>query len=190
VRPFWWREPGRAEPFERHNQCKELVNGQNTRTLSAIPIGLIVSEGTVVNRPASHNDPDIPHFYGEKPLSGWKAVIDRVHAAGGIMAPQLWHMGVVAPKDTGWLPPAPFEGPSGYVAPGRIGGVAMTESDIAGTIQAFAQAAAESKALVFRNPYLPPLSECIPPTKGTTHEAPCALLFHLRPYLSSRAGDR
>jgi len=112
-------------------------------------VGLIVSEGTVVNRPASSNDPDIPHFYGEKPLSGWKAVIDRVHAAGGIMAPQLWHMGVVAPKDTGWLPPAPFEGPSGYVAPGRIGGVAMTESDIAKTIQAFAQAAAESKALGF-----------------------------------------
>ena len=112
-------------------------------------VGLIVSEGTVVNRPASSNDPDIPHFYGEKPLSGWKAVIDRVHAAGGLMAPQLWHMGVVAPKDTGWLPPAPFEGPSGYVAPGKIGGVAMTESDIAGTIQAFAQAAAESRALGF-----------------------------------------
>jgi 2,4-dienoyl-CoA reductase-like NADH-dependent reductase (Old Yellow Enzyme family) len=112
-------------------------------------VGLIVSEGTVVNRPASSNDPDIPHFYGEKPLSGWKAVIDRVHAAGGLMAPQLWHMGVVAPKDTGWLPPAPFEGPSGYVAPGRVGGVAMTESDIAETIQAFAQAAAESRALGF-----------------------------------------
>ena len=112
-------------------------------------VGLIVSEGTVVNRPASSNDADIPHFYGEKPLSGWKAVIDRVHAAGGLMAPQLWHMGVVAPKDTGWLPPTYFEGPSGYVAPGRIGGVAMTESDIAGTIQAFAQAAAESRALGF-----------------------------------------
>jgi 2,4-dienoyl-CoA reductase-like NADH-dependent reductase (Old Yellow Enzyme family) len=83
-------------------------------------VGLIVSEGTVVNRPASSNDPAIPHFYGEKPLSGWKAVIDGVHAAGGLMAPQLWHMGVVAPKDTG-LPPAPFEGPSGYVSPGAGG---------------------------------------------------------------------
>ena len=112
-------------------------------------VGLIVSEGTVVNRPASSNDPDIPHFHGERSLSGWKTVIDRVHAAGGPMAPQLWHMGVVAPKDTGWLPPTPFEGPSGYVAPGRLGGVAMTESDIAATIQAFAQAAAESRALGF-----------------------------------------
>ena len=59
-------------------------------------VGLIVSEGTVVNRPASSNDPNIPRFYGEKPLAGWKAVIDKVHAVGGIMAPQLWHMGVVA----------------------------------------------------------------------------------------------
>jgi 2,4-dienoyl-CoA reductase-like NADH-dependent reductase (Old Yellow Enzyme family) len=112
-------------------------------------VGLIVSEGTVVNRHASSNDPNIPRFFGAKPLSGWKSVIDRVHAAGGLMAPQLWHMGVVAPKDTGWLPPASFEGPSGYVAPGKIGGVAMTEADIAETVQAFAQAAAAAKALGF-----------------------------------------
>ena len=112
-------------------------------------VGLIVSEGTVVNRPASSYDPNFPHFYGEKALHGWKAVIDKVHAAGGVMAPQLWHVGVVAPGNSGWLPPAPFEGPSGYVAPGKIGGVAMTEQDIAETIRAFAQAAADAKALGF-----------------------------------------
>lgn len=112
-------------------------------------VGLIVSEGTVVNRPASSNDPNIPHFYGERPLAGWKTVIDKVHAVGGIMAPQLWHMGVVTPKPSGWLPPAPFEGPSGYVAPGKIGGVAMTEDDISETVRAFAQAAEEAKTLGF-----------------------------------------
>jgi 2,4-dienoyl-CoA reductase-like NADH-dependent reductase (Old Yellow Enzyme family) len=112
-------------------------------------VGLIISEGTVVNRPAASNDRDIPHFYGEKALGGWKTVIDKVHAVGGVMAPQLWHMGVVAAKDSGWLPPAPFEGPSGYVAPGKIGGIAMTEHDIAETIRAFAQAAADAKTLGF-----------------------------------------
>ncbi len=112
-------------------------------------VGLIISEGTVVNRPAASNDRDIPHFYGEKALGGWKAVIDKVHAVGGVMAPQLWHMGVVAAKDSGWLPPAPFEGPSGYVAPGKIGGIAMTEHDITETIRAFAQAAADAKTLGF-----------------------------------------
>jgi len=101
----------------------------------------------VVNRPSSSNDPDIPRFFGEKPLLGWKAVIDKVHADGGVMAPQLWHMGVVAPKSSTWLPPAPFEGPSGYVAPGKVGGVAMTEHDIADTIRAFAEAATQAKTL-------------------------------------------
>jgi len=112
-------------------------------------VGLIISEGTVVNRPASSNDPGIPHFHGEKALQGWKVIIDRVHAAGGMMAPQLWHEGVVAPKAGGWLPPAPFEGPSGFVAPGKIGGNAMTLADIAATIQAFAEAAADAKRLGF-----------------------------------------
>jgi 2,4-dienoyl-CoA reductase-like NADH-dependent reductase (Old Yellow Enzyme family) len=112
-------------------------------------VGLIISEGTVVDRAASSNDPDVPRFFGENPLLGWKAVIDKVHSDGGVMAPQLWHMGVVAPKDSGWLPPAPFEGPSGYVAPGKTGGVAMTGHDIADTIRAFAEAAARAKALGF-----------------------------------------
>ena len=112
-------------------------------------VGLILSEGTVVNRPASSYDQNIPHFYGGKSLQGWKIVIDKVHAAGGVMAPQLWHVGVVAPGESGWLPPAPFEGPSGFVAPGKIGGVAMTEYDIAETIHAFAQAAEDAKALGF-----------------------------------------
>jgi len=112
-------------------------------------VGLIISEGTVVNRAASSNDPDIPRFYGPPALAGWKQVIAGVHAAGGVMAPQLWHMGVVAPKDGGWIPSAPFEGPSGLVAPGKIGGVAMTEPDIAATIRAFAQAAVDAKALGF-----------------------------------------
>ena len=112
-------------------------------------IGLILSEGTVVNRPASSSDPDIPRFHGEKPLLGWKGVIDKVHAAGGVMAPQLWHMGVVIPNASGWLPPGPFEGPSGLVEPGKTGGVAMSEADIAETIRAFAQAAWDAKALGF-----------------------------------------
>jgi len=112
-------------------------------------VGLIVTEGTVVNRPAASNDPDIPRFHGEKPLLGWKTVLDRTHAAGGLIAPQIWHMGVVAPKASGWRPPAPFEGPSGLVAPGVTGGVAMTLDDIAATIRAFAEAAASAKALGF-----------------------------------------
>jgi len=54
-------------------------------------VGLILSEGTVIDRVSSSNDANIPHFYGEDSLTGWKKVIDGVHGAGGSMAPQMAH---------------------------------------------------------------------------------------------------
>lgn len=112
-------------------------------------VGLILSEGTVIDRPASSNDPNIPHFYGEAALGGWKHVIDEVHVAGGKMGPQIWHEGVMPKHHSGWLPAAPFEGPSGFVAPGVEGGKAMSDNDIADTIAAFARSAADAKRLGF-----------------------------------------
>src|SRR3954471_23977455 len=47
-------------------------------TRRAQEVGLIISEGTVIERPASSNDPDVPHFYGSDALAGWKQVIDQV----------------------------------------------------------------------------------------------------------------
>lgn len=113
-------------------------------------VGLILTEGTVINRPASSNQKDIPHFYGEKALQGWANVVEQVHAQGGVIAPQLWHQGIVKPHDNGWLPSTPFEGPSGYVTPDKIGGVAMSEEDILNTVEAFAQAARDARRLGFR----------------------------------------
>lgn len=112
-------------------------------------VGLIISEGTVVNRPSSSNDPNVPRFWGAEALPAWKKVIDAVHAAGGIMAPQLWHMGAVRNRRSDWLPPAPMEGPSGLSAPGKQFGEAMSDAAIADTIAAFAQAAADSQSLGF-----------------------------------------
>lgn len=112
-------------------------------------VGLIISEGTVIQRPASSNDPNVPHFWGEDALKAWKQVIDQVHQAGGVMAPQLWHMGAVRNRRTDWLPPGPFEGPSGLSSPGRALGEAMSDAAIADTIAAFAQAATDAKALGF-----------------------------------------
>lgn len=109
-------------------------------------VGLILSEGTVIDRPASRNDPGIPFFHGDAALAGWKGVIDAVHAAGGRMGPQLWHTGSTR---TGWEPPFEVESPSGLLAPDQPRGRAMTEGDIADTIAAFARAAADAKRLGF-----------------------------------------
>ena len=119
------------------------------RRRAAADVGLILSEGTVIDRPSSSNDPSVPAFYGEQALAGWKRTIDAVHATGGAMAPQLWHMGIVTPHRSGWTPPSPMEGPSGFVTPGMAGGTAMSEADVVATIEAFARAAGEAKKLGF-----------------------------------------
>src|ERR1700709_2578411 len=49
---------------------------------AAAEVGLIISEGTVVDRPASRNEQNIPSFYGDAALDGWRSRIDGVHAAG------------------------------------------------------------------------------------------------------------
>jgi len=112
-------------------------------------VGLILSEGTVINRPSSSADPNIPHFHGEQALAGWKQVINRVHQAGGAMGPQIWHQGIMDNHASGWIPGAPFEGPSSFNKPGFENGVPMTDAAIADTIAAFGQAAADAKALGF-----------------------------------------
>ena len=112
-------------------------------------VGLILSEGVVVERPASKNDERIPHLYGEDALAGWKRVVDEVHAAGGRMGPQIWHVGSVVNTMSDWTPEAEVESPSGFAAPGQARGRAMTEEDVADTVAAFGRAAADAKRLGF-----------------------------------------
>ncbi len=112
-------------------------------------VALILSEGTVIDRPSSSNDANIPHFYGEKALAGWQEVINNVHTGGAQMGPQIWHMGIMDNHHSGWLPSQPFEGPSGLNRPGFKNGKIMTENDIADTITAFGKAASDAKKLGF-----------------------------------------
>src|SRR3990167_347160 len=41
-------------------------------------VGLILSEGTAIDRPGARNDPGVPLFHGDRALAGWKQVIDGV----------------------------------------------------------------------------------------------------------------
>lgn len=119
------------------------------RKRAAGEAGLILSEGTVINRVSSSNDANVPHFHGEQALAGWQQVINGVHSAGGQMGPQIWHMGIMDNHASGWVPAEPFEGPSGLNRPGFKNGKSMTEADIADTIAAFGKAAADAKRLGF-----------------------------------------
>jgi 2,4-dienoyl-CoA reductase-like NADH-dependent reductase (Old Yellow Enzyme family) len=120
---------------------------------AAADVGLIISEGVGVDRPASLNHPNAPRFEGRMEQAAWKRVIEEVHAAGGVMAPQLWHVGAVGGSRRGavgdWTPAAAFESPSGLAAADRAMGGAMSEEDVADAIQAFASGAASAQRLGF-----------------------------------------
>ena len=112
-------------------------------------VGLIVTEGTGVDRPASLNDPNIPRFHGEKELAAWGKVVDETHKGGGLIAPQLWHVGAVRTRSEDWTPPGPYDSPSGLSRPEKKFGEPMTDAEVADAIRAFADAAANAKRLGF-----------------------------------------
>ena len=111
-------------------------------------VGLIITEGTVVERPAARNDPKVPVFHGQA-LPEWKKVVEEVHAAGGLIAPQLWHVGAARGKGADWEPLGKVDSPSGLTGPGKQKYEPMTEEDIADTIAAFGASARASRELGF-----------------------------------------
>jgi 2,4-dienoyl-CoA reductase-like NADH-dependent reductase (Old Yellow Enzyme family) len=110
--------------------------------------GLLITEGVVVDRPSSRNEPNVPKFFGAS-LDGWRPVVEAVHAAGSAIAPQIWHTGAVRSSTHDWEPESPVESPSGLTAPDKPRGVAMSEEAIADTVAAFAKAASDSERLGF-----------------------------------------
>ena len=57
--------------------------------------GLIVSEGTAIS-PQGQGYADVPGLYGSEQIDGWKQVTQAVHARGGRIVCQLWHVGRVS----------------------------------------------------------------------------------------------
>lgn len=111
-------------------------------------VGLILTEGTGPS-PEALNDPNVPLFYGDAPLAGWKKVERAVHAAGGLIMPQLWHVGMR--RKPGDLPNPEVRplGPSGLAEPGQPVNEPMTDAEIARVIEAYAKAAANAERLGF-----------------------------------------
>ncbi len=57
--------------------------------------GLIISEGTQVD-PLGQGYLDTPGIYSAEQIAGWKLVTDAVHAKGGKIVAQIWHVGRIS----------------------------------------------------------------------------------------------
>lgn len=112
-------------------------------------VGLIITEGTFISHEGANGYENVPAIYGDQALAGWKHVVDEVHAVGGKIAPQLWHVGSVRKSGIGPHKEAPAYSPSGLYKPGAANGVAMTQDDIDAVVASFAQAALDAKNIGF-----------------------------------------
>ena len=75
----------------------------------ATPGGLIIAEASPVMATGFGN-PGVPGIYSEQQIEGWREVVDAVHAKGGLIFLQLWHVGRVSHSSFqpgGALPVAP-----------------------------------------------------------------------------------
>jgi N-ethylmaleimide reductase len=95
--------------------------------------GLIITEATPIS-PMAHGYPALPGIYTDAQVAGWKKVVDTVHAKGGKIVLQLWHVGRISHPSllNGALPVAPsaikpagqaftYQGLVDYVEPRMLG---------------------------------------------------------------------
>ncbi len=120
--------------------------------------GLIVSEATPIS-PQGQGYPDTPGIYNAQQVAGWQLVTNAVHAAGGRIVLQLWHVGRISHRvyqPDGALPVsasavtqpgkcrlpdhthAPYEAPR-----------ALETTEIPGIVASFAAAAARAREAGF-----------------------------------------
>ncbi|MFI1165921.1 NADH:flavin oxidoreductase [Streptomyces sp. NPDC020801] len=117
---------------------------------AAAGVGLIVTEGTYVGHDSAGESSRVPRFHGEEQLAGWAKVAEAVHAAGGTIVPQLWHIGMVRKPGRPPFADAPPVGPSGLrIGESEVTGKAMTQTDVDDVIGAFAEAAAAAERIGF-----------------------------------------
>ncbi|QGZ64078.1 alkene reductase [Paraburkholderia acidisoli] len=118
--------------------------------------GLIVSEATSVT-PQGVGYAETPGIWSQEQVDGWKIVTEAVHAAGGRIFLQLWHVGRISDPVflDGNLPVAPSaiaaQGFVSLVRPQREYVVprALDTEEVTGVIAAFRQGAVNAKAAGF-----------------------------------------
>lgn len=108
--------------------------------------GLLITEGTAITRLAGAY-PRVPGIYNKEQIEAWKKVTSAVHAKGGVIFTQLWHIGRAGSKDRN-PNQEQVVGPSAIPCPGKdfTGGDyelprALTIDEIKALVNDYAQAA-------------------------------------------------
>ncbi len=155
----------RADPGDRPSALMEDYYTQRTSAG-----GLIISEATPISR-QGYGYAGAPGIYDGAQIEGWRAITDAVHAGGGQIVLQLWHVGRqshpdIQPGSGAPVAPSAIQADGhGYAAAGEVPFAmprALERAEIAGIIAEFGAGAARAKAAGFdgveihgANGYLP-----------------------------------
>lgn len=115
--------------------------------------GMIITEGAQVS-PQGKGYPGTPGIYNAEQVAGWRQVTDAVHAAGGTVVLQLWHVGRASHPSVqlnAALPVAPSAiQPSGQIFTETglqpfVTPRALEESELAGVVDSYRTAARHAR---------------------------------------------
>lgn len=120
--------------------------------------GLIITEATQIS-PIGMGYPATPGIYTTEQTAAWKEIVDAVHAKGGAIVAQLWHVGRISHSSLHPEHGAP-EAPSAISPAGQTYGAdwqlydyevpkAMSVEDIARLLKEYESAAQNAKAAGF-----------------------------------------
>lgn len=119
--------------------------------------GLLISEAAQIS-PQGKGYIQTPGIYNAAQIAGWRQVTDAVHARGGKIAIQLWHVGRIshpALQEGGALPVAPSAvRPAGWVFTGQgkedmLTPRALEADELPGIVEDYRRAAANALAAGF-----------------------------------------
>ncbi|MGH6862481.1 MAG: alkene reductase, partial [Phyllobacterium sp.] len=83
-------------PLTRNRSPNGVPNDLNrTYYEQRATAGLIVTEGTAITQ-QGQGYADVPGLYTPDQLAGWRKITNAVHAAGGKIVVQLWHVGRIS----------------------------------------------------------------------------------------------
>lgn len=111
---------------------------------AAAGVGLLITEGVYVSEDSGPST-RVPRLFGEAQLAAWTRLVADVHAAGGRIVPQLWHLGAARGDHAEFNPELPSLSPSGIAPNGSARGRAATIEELARIRDDFARAAAAAK---------------------------------------------
>ncbi|TDR89102.1 alkene reductase [Enterovirga rhinocerotis] len=120
--------------------------------------GLIIAEASQI-MPEGQGSPATPGIHSQEQVEGWKAVTEAVHAKGGVIFLQLWHVGRLSHpshQPNGGLPvsasavkPAGQALTADFTRQDFVAPRALETNEIPAIVEAYAEAARNAKAAGF-----------------------------------------